>query len=56
MRIGQEAIRSDLMRIEGGYTALFLRLVSVNVIRGGWASGVTAEESSGHFCAQRAPS
>ena len=56
MRIGQEAIRSDLVRFDGGYTALFLRLVSVNVIRGGWASGVTAEESSGYFCAQRAPS
>lgn len=56
MRIGQEAIRSDLIRIEGGYTALFLRQVSVNVIRGGWASGVTTEESSGHFCAQRVPS
>jgi hypothetical protein len=56
LRIGQEAIRSDLIRIEGGYTALFLRQVSVNAIRGGWASGVTTEGSSGHFCAQRVPS
>ena len=56
MRIGQEAIRSNLMRIEGGYTALFLRQVSVNAIRGGWASGVTTEESSGYFCAQRVSS
>ncbi len=56
LRIGQEAIRSDIMRIEGGYTALFLRQVSANAIRGGWASGVTTEESSGHFCAERVPS
>jgi hypothetical protein len=56
MRIGQEGIRSDVVRIEGGYTALFLRHVSVNAIRGGWASGVTTEESSGHFCAERVSS
>lgn len=53
MRIGQEAIRSDILRIEGGYTALFLRHVSVNALRGGWASGVTTEAASGHFCAER---
>jgi uncharacterized Zn-binding protein involved in type VI secretion len=56
MRIGQEAIRSDIMRIEGGYTALFLRQVSADAIRGGWASGVTSEESSGYFCALRVAS
>jgi len=53
MRIGQEAIRSNLVRIEGGYTALFLRQVSTNAIRGGWASGVTTEMASGYFCAER---
>jgi uncharacterized Zn-binding protein involved in type VI secretion len=56
MRIGQEAIRSGMVRIEGGYTALFLRQVSVNALRGGWASGVTTEESSGYFCAERVAS
>jgi hypothetical protein len=56
MRIGQEAIQSDIQRFDGGYTVLFLRQVSVNAIRGGWASGVTTEESSGHFCAQRVSS
>jgi hypothetical protein len=54
LRIGQEAIRSNLLRIEGGYTALFLRQVSINAIRGGWASGVTTEAAKGYFCAQRA--
>jgi hypothetical protein len=56
MRIGQEAIRSNLVRIEGGYTALFLRHVSVNAIRGGWASGVSTETASGYFCAERVAS
>ena len=55
MRIGQEAIHSDLMRIDGGYTALHLALVSVNAIRGGWASGVNQQQASGYFCAERVP-
>ena len=55
MRIGQEAIHSDLMRIDGGYTALYLGLVSANAIRGGWASGVNRQQASGYFCAQRVP-
>jgi hypothetical protein len=56
MRVGQEAIRSDLVRFDGGYTALFLQQVSVNAIRGGWASGVTTETASGYFCAERVSS
>lgn len=56
MRIGQEAIRSNLLRFDGGYTALFLRQVSANVIRGGWASGVSTETVSGYFCAARVAS
>lgn len=53
MRIGQEAIRSNLVKFDGGYTALFLRQVSVNAMRGGWASGVATEAVSGYFCAER---
>ncbi len=56
MRIGQEAIRSNLVRIEGGYMALFLRQVSVTALRGGWASGVSTETASGYFCAERVAS
>ena len=56
MRIGQEAIRSDIVRFDGGYMALYLRQVSANAIGGGWASGVTTEQSSGYFCAQRVSS
>jgi hypothetical protein len=54
LRIGQEALRTDIVRIDGGYTALFLRQVSSASIRGGWTSAVTPSESSaGHFCAVR---
>lgn len=53
LRIGEEAIRSDLLRFDGGYTALFLRQVSAASLRGSWASGVTTEEAGGHFCAVR---
>jgi len=56
LRIGQEAIPSNMLRFDGGYTALFLRHVSVNAIRGGWASGVTTETASGYFCAERVAS
>jgi hypothetical protein len=54
LRIGQEALRTDIVRFDGGYTALFLRQVSATSIRGGWTSAVTPmESSSGHFCAVR---
>jgi hypothetical protein len=53
MRIGEEEIQSDLVRIDGGFTALYIRQVSATAIRGGWASGVTATRASGYFCADR---
>lgn len=53
LRIGQEALRTDIVRFDGGYMALYLRQVSGEAIRGGWASGVRTEESSGWFCADR---
>lgn len=54
LRIGQEALRTDIVRFDGGYTALFLQEVSSSSIRGGWKSAVTPmESSSGHFCAVR---
>lgn len=53
MRIGQEEIRGDLMRFDGGYTALYVRHASARGIYGGWASGITGEQVSGHFCAIR---
>jgi hypothetical protein len=55
LRIGQEPLRTDIVRFDGGYTALFLREVSSTRIRGGWTSAVSVREpaASGHFCAVR---
>ena len=53
LRIGQEEIHPTLMQIEGAYTVLYLREVSSDAMRGGWASGVMQEEAHGHFCAER---
>jgi hypothetical protein len=53
LRIGQEEIHPRLIQIEGAYTVLFLREVSSDAMRGGWASGVMQEEAHGHFCAER---
>lgn len=53
LRIGEEAIRGDIVRFDGGYTALYLQHVSASSIRGGWASGVTTKAVTGYFCAER---
>jgi hypothetical protein len=53
LRIGQEEIPSDLIRFDGGFTALFLRQVSATSMRGGWASGVAPGQAGGYFCAER---
>jgi hypothetical protein len=53
LRIGQEEIHPTLLQIEGAYTVLYLREVSSDAMRGGWASGVMQEEAHGHFCAER---
>lgn len=53
LRIGQEETHPTLMQIEGAYTVLYLREVSSDAMRGGWASGVMQEEAHGHFCAER---
>jgi hypothetical protein len=54
MRIGQEQIHTNLLRIEGAYTALYVRQVSAAGIYGGWASGDGRRQvASGYFCATR---
>ena len=53
LRIGQEEIHPTLLQIEGAYTVLYLREVTRDAMRGGWASGVMQEEAHGHFCAER---
>ncbi len=54
IRLGSEANRRGLTRFDGGYTALFVRQASTGGFSGNWASGVTGQLSSGHFCASLA--
>ena len=51
VRLGSEANRRGLTRFDGGYTALFVRQAGTAGFAGNWASGVTGQLSSGHFCA-----
>jgi hypothetical protein len=53
LRIGQQEIGTTLQPFDAGYTVLYLRRVTGAGIYGGWASGVTDEVASGHFCATR---
>lgn len=54
VRLGSEANRRGMTRFDGGYTALFVRQASTGGFAGNWASGVTGQLSSGHFCASLA--
>ena len=54
IRLGSDANRRGLTRFDGGYTALFVRQASIGGFAGNWASGVTGQLSSGHFCASLA--
>jgi hypothetical protein len=54
LRIGQEEIGTGRQPFDAGYTVLYLRRVTGATMLGGWASGVTDEVASGHFCAVRA--
>jgi hypothetical protein len=53
VRLGSEANRRGVTRFDGGYTALFVRQASTGGFAGNWASGVTGQLSSGHFCASK---
>ncbi len=53
VRLGSEANRRGVTRFDGGYTALFVRQASPGGFAGNWASGVTGQLSSGHFCASK---
>ncbi len=54
IRLGSDANIRGLTRFDGGYTALFVRQASTGGFAGNWASGVTGQLSSGHFCASLA--
>jgi len=54
LRIGQQEIGVARQPFDAGYTVLYLRRVWGAGIYGGWASGVSDEVVTGHFCAVRA--
>ena len=56
LRIGSQANRSDIIRFDGAYTALYVRWVVDGGFGGEWASGVTAPEAEGEFCALKTTS
>ncbi len=56
LRIGSQANRSDIIRFDGAYTALYVRWIESGAFGGDWASGVTGPEAEGEFCAVRVAS
>ena len=54
LRIGQQEIGTARQPFDAGYTVLYVRRVTGAGFAGGWASGITDEAASGHFCAVRA--
>ena len=53
LRIGAQANRSDIVRFDGAYTALYVRWIADGSFGGEWASGITGPEAEGEFCALR---
>ena len=53
LRLGSQANRSDMIRFDGAYTALYVRWIDRDAFGGEWASGVQGPEASGSFCAVR---
>jgi hypothetical protein len=53
LRLGSEANRRDVVRYDGGYTALRVTEASRDRFAGTWASGLGGQRSGGYFCAVR---
>lgn len=56
LRIGSQANRSDIVRFDGAYTALYVRWIEKDAFGGDWTSGVTGPEAEGEFCAVQSDS
>jgi hypothetical protein len=54
VRLGAEANRQDVMRLEGAYTVLRVRAIDEAGFSGEWASGAPLPVAEGYFCAWRA--
>lgn len=53
LRLGSEANRRDVLRFDGGFTALRVRRAGAESFAGSWASGVQGTDAEGYFCARR---
>jgi hypothetical protein len=53
LRLGPQANRSDIIRFDGAYTALYVRWIEADAFGGDWASGMSGPEVEGEFCAVR---
>ena len=53
LRLGSQANRSDIIRFDGAYTALYVRWIADDSFGGEWASGITGPVAGGEFCALR---
>lgn len=54
LRLGAEANRQDVMRIEGAYTVLRVHEIREDGFAGEWTSGAPLPVAEGYFCAWRA--
>ncbi len=53
LRLGAQANQRDLVRFDGGYTALQVTWVAEGGFGGTWQSGVSGPEAGGYFCAEK---
>lgn len=53
LRLGSLANQRDVVRFDGGYTALRVRDITAHGFRGSWASGTMGAQAEGYFCAVR---
>ena len=53
LRLGAEANRQDVTRVEGPYTVLRLREIRPDGFSGDWTSGAPLPVAEGYFCAWR---
>jgi hypothetical protein len=54
LRLGSVANRRDVVRFDGGYTALRVRELDADGFAGNWESGTRTPSARGYFCATRA--
>ena len=53
LRFGSLANDRSLQRFDGAFFALTVTALDEAGFRGSWASGLTGQQASGHFCAER---